>query len=103
MVIENETGPDWESLILRIKEAFVHYPNEVGWTQSRGDHQCRPSTASQGNVLEAINVTLNLLQFHYLDRDLHRTVNSIVIISAGSGVFEVDRGLAGISYQVHRW
>ena len=101
MVIENETGPDWESLILRVKEAFVQYPNEVGWALPRVDqHECRPSTASQGNVLEAINVTLNLLQFHYLDRDLHRTGNSIVIISAGNGVFEVDKGLAGISYQV---
>jgi hypothetical protein len=49
--------------------------------------------------LEAINVTLNVMQFHYLDRDLHRTGNSIVVISPGCGVFEVDKGLAGITYQ----
>jgi len=99
VILENEIGPDWDSLILRIKEAFVNYPAEVGWTLSSGDNEYRPSTASQGNVLEAINVTLNLLQFHYLDRDLQRTGNSIVIVSAGNGVFEVDKGLAGISYQ----
>ena len=99
VILENETGPDWDSLILRIKEAFVNYPVEVGWTLSSGDNEYRPSTASQGSVLEAINVTLNLLQFHYLDRDLQRTGNSIVIVSAGNGVFEVDKGLAGISYQ----
>jgi hypothetical protein len=100
IVIENDTGPDWDSLIIRIKEAFVRYPLEVGWRFSSHGYSCRPSAASQGNLLEAINVTLNLLQFHYLDRDLQRTGNSIVLVSAGNGVFEVDKGLAGITYQV---
>jgi Vacuolar membrane-associated protein Iml1 len=100
IVLENETCPDWHSLIVQIKKAFVRYPLEVGWTLTYDDTSRRPSTASHGNVLEAINVTLNLLQFHYLDRDLQRTGNSIVIVSAGNGVFEVDRNLAGITYQV---
>lgn len=100
IVMENETGPDWDSLIVRMKEAFVKYPTEVGWNLSTGESACRPSTASQGNVLEAINVTLNLLQYHYLDRDLQRTGNSIVVVSAGNGVFEVDKTLAGVTYQV---
>lgn len=99
LVIEHENPSDWETFIVRIKEAFVRYPIEVGWNLKSGIHSRRPSSASQGNVLEAINVTLNLLQYHYLDRDLHRTGNSIVVISAGNGVFEVDKGLAGISYQ----
>jgi len=98
-VIENETRSDWESLVRRIKEAFVRYPHEIGWNLSTGGDGRRPSTASQGNVLEAINVTLNLLQYHYLDRDLQRTGNSIVLVSAGSGIFEVDKGLASITYQ----
>lgn len=98
-MIERETSADWDSLVVRIKEAFLNYPREVGWKLSTGDKVRRPSTASQGNVLEAINVTLNLLQFHYLDRDLHRTGNSVVVVSAGNGVFEVDKGLASITYQ----
>ena len=94
-VIENETCIDWDSLILRIKEEFTKYPLEVGWNLS----DRKPSCASQGNLLEAINVVLNLMQYHYLDRDLHRTGQSIVVVSAGGGVFEVDKGLAGITYQ----
>lgn len=39
------------------------------------------------------------MQFHFMDRDFHRTGNSIVVISPGCGVFEVDKGLAGITYQ----
>jgi len=99
VVIESETNADWNSLVVRIKKAFLNYPREVGWKLPTSESMRRPSKASQGNVLEAINVTLNLLQFHYLDRDLHRTGNSIVVVSAGNGVFEVDKGLASITYQ----
>jgi Vacuolar membrane-associated protein Iml1 len=99
VVIENETKTDWNSMVVRIRKAFSKYPVEVGWNLSTGENTRRPSMASQGNVLEAINVTLNLLQNHYLDRDLHRTGNSIVVVSAGNGVFEVDKGLANITYQ----
>ena len=93
-MIENETDPDWHSLVVRIKEEFFKYPQEVGWSLDR-----RPSNANQGNVLEAINVTLNLMQYHFLDRDLKRTGQSIVVVSPGCGVFEVNRGLAEITYQ----
>ena len=34
-----------------------------------------------------------------MDRDLHRVGNSIVIVSSGCGVFEVNKGLAGITKQ----
>lgn len=48
-----------------------------------------PSDAKNGNLLEAINTTLNVLDKHYMDRDLQRTGNSIVMISAGTGIFKV--------------
>lgn len=48
-------------------------------------------------VPQALNVTLNVLQKHYVDRDLTRSGNSVVMISAGTGVFYVDGGLSGAS------
>lgn len=51
-VIENESCLEWESLVVKIKEEFIRYPLEVGWNL----HDRRPSSASQGNILEAINV-----------------------------------------------
>ena len=50
-------------------------------------------------MLEAINVTLNVMQYHFMDRDLNRTGNSIVVVSPSNGVFNVDKELAGITYQ----
>ncbi|GLE00722.1 hypothetical protein PINS_up009510 [Pythium insidiosum] len=58
-----------------------------------------PSRAADGNVLEAINVTLNILDKHYMDRDLNRTGQSIVMLTAGSSVFKVDERLAEITKQ----
>lgn len=94
-IVENETCVDWESLVVRIKEEFVKFPLEVGWNLTGR----QPSSASEGNVLEAINVTLNIMQYHFMDRDLNRTGNSIVVVSPASGVFNVDKDLAGITYQ----
>ena len=98
IVIDNETNADWDSLIHQMKIEFVNYPKGVKWNLTPGDERT-PSTASQGNILEAINITLNLLHLHYIDRDLHRTGNSIVIITPGNGVFEIEKNLAGITKQ----
>jgi DEP domain-containing protein 5 len=47
------------------------------------------SLAMYGNVLEAINMASSLFAHDYIDRDLMRTGISVVIITPGSGVFEV--------------
>jgi hypothetical protein len=123
IVLENEVNivNAGNNLIHRMKQAFVKFPEEVKWNLKRG-HERTPSTASQGNVLEAINITLNLLHLHYIDRDVHRTGksvltflpilftsiaahtlpfegNSIVVITPGNGVFEIEKNLAGITKQ----
>ena len=52
-----------------------------------------PSAASHGNVLEAINLASSQFSSDYIDRDLVRTGVSIVLISPGTGVYEVDYNL----------
>lgn len=58
-----------------------------------------PSRAKEGNILEAINVTLNVLDKHYMDRDLSRTGQGIVMLTAGCSIFNVNRKLAEITEQ----
>jgi hypothetical protein len=53
----------------------------------------RPSTALRGNILEAINIASSQFANDYIDRDLVRTGISIVVVTPGSGVFEVERDL----------
>lgn len=52
-----------------------------------------PSAATRGNVLEAINLASAQFSADYVDRDLVRTGVSIVVISPGAGLFEVDYNL----------
>lgn len=58
-----------------------------------------PSRAADGNVLEALNVTLNILDKHHMDRDLNRTGQSIVMLTAGCSIFHVDEYLSEITQQ----
>lgn len=58
-----------------------------------------PSRAVDGNILEAINVTLNILDKHHMDRDLNRTGQSIVVITAGCSIFNVHEQLAEVTQQ----
>jgi hypothetical protein len=67
--------------------------------QSNSINIAVPSDAVNGNFLGAINTSLNILEKHYLDRDLQRTGNSIVVLSAGCGIFKVRPNLAQITKQ----
>lgn len=48
-----------------------------------------PTSASRGNILEAINVATSYLTYEHIGRDLLRTGTSIVVITPGTGAFEV--------------
>lgn len=57
----------------------------------------RLSSAMKGNILEAINIASSQFANDYIDRDLVRTGISVVVITAGSGVFDVDRDLLNLT------
>ena len=115
VVVENESLTDWNTLIVRLKKAIMKFPVVANWKRPSNDVEVNaggqkdagkdkqsiplrnldlvglPSTASEGNFLEALNLTLNVFQKHHMDRDLYRTGQSVVLITAGTGIFHVDR------------
>jgi len=52
-----------------------------------------PSSAQNGNLLEAINLVTTQYAEDHIDRDLVRTGLSVMIISPGTGMFEVDENI----------
>jgi len=52
-----------------------------------------PSSAQNGNLLEAINLVTTQYAEDYIDRDLVRTGLSVMVISPGTGMFEVDENI----------
>eukprot|EP00967_Tisochrysis_lutea_P032591 scaffold38552_cov30-Tisochrysis_lutea.AAC.4 len=51
------------------------------------------SNASEGNFLESINLALDVLECSYEELDLASTGKSVLVLTAGSGVFSVDQVL----------
>ncbi|KAL9940789.1 hypothetical protein V8E36_000277 [Tilletia maclaganii] len=55
------------------------------------------SYSYDGCILEAINLTLNPFDEHYIDRDLTRTGLSLIFVTAGTGHFEVDKKMLRVT------
>ncbi len=56
-----------------------------------------PSLAIDGNFLEAVNLALDDFALHHVDRDMQHIGHQILVVSAGSGVFEVPAALSVIT------
>ncbi|KAK0563054.1 vacuolar membrane-associated protein iml1 [Tilletia horrida] len=55
------------------------------------------SYSYEGSILEAINLTLNPFDEHFIDRDLTRTGLSLIFVTAGTGHFEVDKKMLRVT------
>ncbi len=114
VVVTDMASAQWTTILDELKKDFrvflrdicLHPPPRS--STEIGGHECtsegkkitgRPSTAMTGNILEAINMAATQFSNDYVDRDLIRTGVSVVVITAGTGVFEVDRDLLNLTSQ----
>eukprot|EP00762_Andalucia_godoyi_P006565 ANDGO_05004.mRNA.1 DEP domain-containing protein DDB_G0279099 len=104
-----------EELVVQIRSEILSFPALVGWSPfaSSGVASRRQSSMSKssrgvcdrivraqyGNFLEALNLSVDAFHKHYIDRDLNRTGQAIVTITAGQGIFDVDESLASLTDQ----
>lgn len=58
-----------------------------------------PAPSQRGNLLEALNISLKHFSRHHIDRDLYRMGQNIIVVTAGTGAFEVDPKLAQVTKQ----
>ncbi|XP_012729054.2 GATOR complex protein DEPDC5 isoform X5 [Fundulus heteroclitus] len=99
VVAQNERRDEWTSLLVTIKKLFIQYPVLVRLKEADGFPMGYNSTAVQGNYLEAINLSFNVFDKHYINRNFDRTGQMSVVITPGVGVFEVDRLLMILTKQ----
>uniref|UniRef100_A0A8C9LA07 GATOR1 complex protein DEPDC5 n=1 Tax=Pavo cristatus TaxID=9049 RepID=A0A8C9LA07_PAVCR len=99
VVVQNERREEWTSLLVTIKKLFIQYPVLVRLEQAEGFPPGFNSTSAQGNYLEAINLSFNVFDKHYINRNFDRTGQMSVVITPGVGVFEVDRLLMILTKQ----
>lgn len=102
IVVQNERYEEWTDTIKELRKLFNEYPRRVLNYHNRPGYRVPKSynsTAAQGNFLETLNMTINLFEKYYMDRNFDRTGKVAVVITAGAGVFEVDRELTNITKQ----
>jgi DEP domain-containing protein 5 len=110
VVVSNMDSGDWSTILYKLKREFTVFLRDIliqpltqsskgmGWSDMAPDASDRPESvisgiptaALHGNVLEAINLASSQFSQDHIDRDLLRTGISIVVITPGVGLFEVD-------------
>ncbi|XP_053383864.1 GATOR complex protein Iml1-like [Mercenaria mercenaria] len=102
IVVQNERYEEWTGTIKQLRKIFNEYSKMVlNYHTLRGYKvpKAYNSVAAQGNFLETLNMSLNLFERYYMDRNFDRTGKVAVVITPGAGVFEVDRELTNITKQ----
>eukprot|EP01059_Diplonema_ambulator_P008384 TRINITY_DN17_c1_g1_i1.p1 TRINITY_DN17_c1_g1~~TRINITY_DN17_c1_g1_i1.p1 ORF type:complete len:1322 (+),score=329.74 TRINITY_DN17_c1_g1_i1:3247-7212(+) len=95
---------DWEKVPSLLKSAVNSMISDMRamtplHPSDLGDEGLRLSTARNGNVVEAINLALNSIARHHIDRSLNRTGQAIIVITAGSGLIHTTRQLSRLTAQ----
>lgn len=109
VVVNEMASVEWATILKQLKKEFNvfrrdislhHHQPEANFLSvakdAQGNHvapnrvKAISSLAMYGNLLEAVNLAASQYAHDYIDRDLMRTGISIVVISPGPGVFEVD-------------
>lgn len=113
VVVSDMASADWTDILNQLKREFKVFLRDISIREPDvGDHlplgadissalanppshviAGRPSAATHGNVLEAINLASSQFSSDYIDRDLVRTGVSIVVLTPSAGLFEVDYNL----------
>ncbi|KAI9502291.1 vacuolar membrane-associated protein Iml1, partial [Coemansia spiralis] len=95
VIADMEVHPDWSALLPEILTEFNSYRRDIQELCTQTGHRLRGdlSKASQGNLLEAINLGINSFSSNHVDRDLSRTGLSTVVITPSFGVFDVHKKL----------
>lgn len=109
VVVNEMASVEWALILKQLKKEFNVFRRDISLHHHRpdanflsvardakGEHiapnrvKAISSLAMYGNLIEAVNLAASQYAHDYIDRDLMRTGISIVVISPGPGVFEVD-------------
>jgi len=108
VVVSEMASVEWTRILHQLKREFNYFRRDIslfhlaalaravaasrdpGGKSTKSQIRAESSLAMYGNVLEAVNMASSLFAHDYVDRDLTRTGISVVVITPGPGVFEVD-------------
>lgn len=109
VVVSEMASIEWTTILYQLKKEFNYFRRDISLHHqtamaaavpaaedaatrhpSTSRIRAQSSAAMYGNILEAINLASSQFAHDYIDRDLTRTGISVVVITPGPGVFEVE-------------
>jgi hypothetical protein len=103
VITDIEVIDDWNPTLNVMKEEMFQFQRDILLTHHYHQHQDatdqpprlvgRLSYAHDGPILEALNLSLNPMESHYIDRSLSLTGSSTILITPGKGHFRVKKNL----------
>lgn len=106
VVVSDMASNDWINILDQLKREFLSFLHDIS-LQKRHDHSGDApmiagtlSQAYKGNLLEALNMASSQFSRDYIDRDLVRTGISVIVITAGSGYYEVNYDMLKLTTDV---
>lgn len=85
----------WSRIMENLRLEFANFKRDIMLNRVNDDSKTfslegTSLPAVKGNILESINVGLSLLKDKFTDTDLKHSLNHLVVITPGTGLFDVD-------------
>lgn len=92
VVVDQIDINNWGEIMEKLRYEFARFEKDV-LLQDNGKIVGKILPAIKGNILQAINITTQLVSGKFRDRDLRRTGVQALIVTPGTGLFDVDYDL----------
>lgn len=92
VVVDQVSVFSWDKIMASLRLEFANFKRDVLMHQVE-DHfkiSGEPCPAVKGNLLEAVNLTISLFCDRFRNTDLRHSVNHMIVITAGTGLYDVD-------------
>lgn len=101
VIYQNERYDDWMFSLVKLKHLIKEYRDYILHYHENILQQAMPncylSSAVEGNILETFNLSSSVFERQFIDRPFDRTGMMSVVITAGCGLFEVNRELSRVT------
>lgn len=95
VVVDQVSTFHWDKIMHNLRLEFSNFKRDVMMSRKSDKYEIEGSLlpASKGNILEAVNLALSTVVDRFRTTDLKHSLNHFVVISPGTGIFDVDYDL----------
>lgn len=92
VVVDQVSVFSWDKIMANLRLEFANFKRDILLDLQDGKAEIRgePCPSVKANLLEAINLSLSLVCDRFRNTDLRHTINHLVVVSPGTGLFDVD-------------